>query len=222
MLVEFINSAIQKYFDSDIEIAKQLSEYEGSTLLVKLTDLKQTFIVAPKQSTIVVSVADENKDDSDNFEAENNITATIQANVMTLLRLGMGADYQEMLNDGVLKIDGDAQFANQLRNIFMQVDIDWEEISSKYIGDTFAYQLGNFARRFKSYKKRSVKNFRLDVSEYIQEESRLAPTKTELEHFLNDVDGLHADVERLEARMQRLDEAVNINNDDELLAGADN
>ncbi len=224
MLLDLINKAVQKYFDSDVEIARQLDEYEGSVLLVKLTDLKQDFFVTPKQSTIIVSTVSKNKDESGNeeFVVHENTTATIQTNVITLLRLGLGADYQDMLNADALKIEGDAQFVNQLRNIFMQVDIDWEEVSSKYIGDTVAYQLGSFARRFKSYKKRSVENFRLDVSEYIQEESRLAPTKTEIEHFLNDVDSLDADIERLEARMRRLDEAINIKNDDEMLAGANN
>lgn len=215
MLLDFINNALQKYFASDVEISKQLDAYEGEVLLVKLTDLKQEYLVTPQQSTILVtSYSNESEE-----PAELNITTTIQANVMTLLRLGLGADYQNMLNDGALNIDGDAQFANQLRSIFMQVDIDWEEITSKYIGDTFAHQVGNFARRFKSYKKRSVENFRLDVSEYIQEESRLAPTKTEVEHFLNDVDVLDADVERLEARMRRLDKAIAIKNDDGIISG---
>ena len=50
------------------------------------------------------------------------------------------------------------EFANQLRSIFMQVDIDWEEIASKYVGDSVAYQTGLFVNRFKSYKKRSVNN----------------------------------------------------------------
>ena len=220
MLLNFINNALQKYFASDVEIAQQLSAYEGKVLLIKLTDLKKEFIVIPQQSTIVVSTYNQKDDENNTNEVQENSTTTIQSNVMTLLRLGLGADYQTMLNDGALKIDGDAQFANQLRNIFMQVDIDWEEVSSKYVGDAVAYQLGNFARRIKGYKKRSVENFRLDVSEYIQEESRLAPTKTEVEHFLNDVDVLHADIERLEARMRRLDEAIEIKNDDKILTGA--
>ena len=42
------------------------------------------------------------------------------------------------------------------------------------------------------------------MSEYLQEESRILPTKVELDRFMSDVDGLDANVQRLEARIQRL------------------
>jgi ubiquinone biosynthesis protein UbiJ len=45
------------------------------------------------------------------------------------------------------------------------------------------------------------------VSEYLQEESRITPTKIEVERFLNAVDALDADIERLEARTSRLMQA---------------
>ena len=124
---------------------------------------------------------------------------------MNLVRIGLGADNQTMLNDGSLKIDGDVEFANQLHAIFKEVEIDWEEVASKYVGDTVAYQLGVYAKRFGSYGKRSVDNFRMDVSEYLQEESRILPTKVEINRFMSDVDNFDADVQRLEARISRLE-----------------
>ena len=114
-----------------------------------------------------------------------------------------------MLKNGDLQIDGDVELALQLREVFMNVEIDWEEVASKYMGDTLAYQLGNFSKQINNYKQRSVENFRLDVSEYLQEESRLVPTKIEIDKFLNDVDQLEADIDRLEARTQRLLQAIN-------------
>jgi ubiquinone biosynthesis protein UbiJ len=111
-----------------------------------------------------------------------------------------------MLNHGALKIEGDVELANQLRSIFMQVEIDWEEVASKYVGDAAAHQLGLVANRFKDYGKRSVDNFRMDISEYLQEESRILPTKVEIDRFMNDVDDFDARIQRLEARMQRLTE----------------
>ena len=125
--------------------------------------------------------------------------------------MGLGAEYQSMLSSGALKIEGDVEFANQLRSIFMQVDIDWEEIASKYVGDAVAYQVGLIVSRFKNYKSRSVGNFRLDVSEYLQEESRIVPTKVELNRFMSGVDDLDANVQRLEARIQRLMNATKVN-----------
>ena len=196
MLFKFINNAIQKYLDNDPEVAATLEKYDGQNLLLKLTDINQEFFVEVKNSTLIVSFYSD--------EAEQSIHTTISSNVITLLRLGLGADYQSLLKSDDLKIDGDVELASKLREVFMSIDIDWEEVASKYVGDTLAYQLGNISSRLKSYKQRSVENFRLDVSEYLQEESRLMPTKIEIDKFLNDVDQLDADIDRLEARAQRL------------------
>lgn len=200
MLLKFINNSLKQYFNSDPEVAAQLQDLADQYLLLKLTDVKKQFLITPTDSSIVVT-------EYKNGEDKNEITTTIHSNVIASLRLGLGADYQSMLNSGVLKIEGDVELANQLRAIFMRVDIDWEEVASKYVGDSLAYQLGVFARRAKNYQLRSVENLRLDVSEYLQEESRITPTKVEIEKFLNDVDELDADIERLEARTRRLVEA---------------
>lgn len=199
MLLKLINNALQKYLDSDPEISANLNAFEGQFLLVHLTDIEKEFLVTPMQARIVVR---EHIIDEEGNAAE--IKTTIHSNIISLVRMGLGAEYQSMLNSGALKIEGDVEFANQLRSIFMQVDIDWEEIASKYVGDSVAYQAGLLANKIKRYKKRSVDNFRLDVSEYLQEEARVLPTKVELERFMSDVDSLDADVQRLNARIQRL------------------
>lgn len=202
MFLKLINNALQKYLDSDPEIAAKLNKFEGQCLLVHLTDIEKEFLVTPIHAGIEVSEHVVDEDASE--ESELNITTTIHSNIISLARMGLGAEYQSMLNSGALKIEGDVEFANQLRSIFMQVDIDWEEIVSKYVGDAVAYQVGLFVNKFKNYKKRSVDNFRLDVSEYLQEESRIVPTKVELDRFMSSVDSLDANVQRLEVRIQRL------------------
>ena len=201
MFLKFINNSIQKFLDNDPEIATSLEEFNNQCLVINLTDIKQSFLIEIKDSKVTVSVLPDPE--------ELKPSTTIFANIITLLRLGLGADYQGLINDGDLRVDGDVELASRLRELFMDIDIDWEEIASKYVGDTVAYQLGVFTRRFKKYKQRSVENFRLDVSEYLQEESRLVPTKIELEKFFNDVDQLEADLDRLEARTSRLNQEIN-------------
>ena len=196
MFIKFINNTIQKFLANDPEMAASLEEFNDHRLILNLTDIKQSFLIEIQESKVTISVLSDSE--------ELNFSTTISANIITLLRLGFGADYQGMINDGDLQIEGDVELASQLRELFMNIDIDWEEIASKYVGDTVAYQLGIFSNRFKKYKQRSVENFRLDISEYLQEESRLMPTKVELEKFLNDVDQLEADLDRLEARTSRL------------------
>ena len=202
MLLKLINNALQKYLDSDPEISAKLNKFEGQCLLMHLTDIEKEILVTPINSGIMVSEYVLNEDALEASELQ--ITTTIHSNIVSLARMGFGAEYQSMLNSGTLKIEGDVEFANQLRSIFMQVDVDWEEVTSKYVGDSIAYQVGLFVNKFKKYKKRSIDNFHLDVSEYLQEESRILPTKVELDRFMSGVDDLDANVQLLEARIQRL------------------
>ena len=224
MLLNLINLALKKYLDSDPEISAKLNKYAGQRLLVHLTDINKELLVVPvlaglevrEHASVGVSMQ---ANESDSIEPgnvepdiiEQGITTTIHSDMVSLARMGLGAEYQSMLSSGALKIEGDVEFANQLRSIFMQVDIDWEEIASKYVGDAVAYQVGLIVSRFKNYKSRSVGNFRLDVSEYLQEESRIVPTKVELNRFMSGVDDLDANVQRLEARIQRLMNATKVN-----------
>ena len=201
LFFKFINNTIQKFLDNDPEMVASLEEFNDQCLVTNLTDIKQSFLIEIKDSKVTVSALPHPEDLKP--------STTISANIITLLRLTLGADYQDMINDGDIRIDGDVELASRLRELFMNIDIDWEEIASKYVGDAVAYQLGVFSRRFKKYKQRSVENFRLDVSEYLQEESRLVPTKVELEKFYNDVDQLEADLDRLEARTSRLNREFN-------------
>lgn len=197
MLLMFINRLLRWYFNSDPEVASQLGELENQRILLSLTDLKRSFLITVENTSVIVAEYQRDK------EAKE-IAVTVHVGVATLLRLALGEDYMPMLRSGTLKIEGDVETVDRLHAIFTRVEVDWEEIVSEYVGDSLAYQSGVFVRRAKNYLRRSGENFRLDVSEYLQEESRTVPTRTETDRFLHDVDALDADIERLEARVSRL------------------
>ena len=197
MVLNLINRSIMKYFEYDASSAQMLDNLEGKILLIKLADIRKDFLLTNNNARIILN---EVKNDNEEIIPDT----IIQTTSASLIRLAMGAEYQSMLSAGNLHIEGDVELANQLYSIFKNIDIDWEEIVSKYIGDAAAYQIGIFAKRLKDYKDRSFENFRLDLSEYLQEESRIVPTNLELEKFLNNVDELEADIDRLEMRTKRI------------------
>lgn len=196
MLVKLINHCLKKYFDRDPEVAGRLQALEGKNLVFHLTDLKKEFLVAPGQEGVVVV---------DHIENESiEITARVQADVVTLLNIALGAKYQPLLENGSVYVQGDFEAVRQMGRIFRDVEIDWEEIAAPCVGDVLAHQLGTCLGHASSYKRRSIKNFLLDVSEYLQEESRVMPARAEIERFLKDATSLETDIGHLEARIDRL------------------
>jgi ubiquinone biosynthesis protein UbiJ len=131
--------------------------------------------------------------------------ATVSGPMNAYLSLGLWKDPKFATNLG-LKVEGDTEFANDSQNLFLNLDIDWEEALSKVTGDTIAHQLGNFARKTREKQKEIFDNFSLSFSNYVQEEARILPTPVEIQEFMQGVDVVHNEVERLEKRIELLEQ----------------
>jgi ubiquinone biosynthesis protein UbiJ len=68
--------------------------------------------------------------------------------------------------------------------------------------------MGNAARTALGFARRAHDTFLQNVAEYLQEEGRDVPNRTEAEEFLHGVDRLRDDVDRLEARLKLLEPAA--------------
>ena len=73
------------------------------------------------------------------------------------------------------------------------------------MGDVAAHQIGNVARTAFGFARRARDTLLQNVAEYLQEEGRDVPSRTEAEEFLQGVDRLRDDVDRLEARLKLLE-----------------
>jgi ubiquinone biosynthesis protein UbiJ len=100
-----------------------------------------------------------------------------------------------------LTIEGDAEFAQQVINLFDQVSIDWEEHASRIIGDVPAYQLSKLVSGVRGWLKKTSSNLKQDASDYLHEEAEWFPTREELQEFFSDIDNIRMDTDRLEARI---------------------
>ena len=74
---------------------------------------------------------------------------------------------------------------------------------SRYVGDAAAHQIGNAVRDLMSWGRDAAERLSKDLAEYLQYESRDLPPRHEVQDFLNNVDKLRDDAERLAARLQR-------------------
>ncbi len=76
-------------------------------------------------------------------------------------------------------IHGDAEVAQTFSELLKQARPDLEEELSRVIGDVAAHQVGNVARSALGFARRAADTFAQNVSEYLQEEGRDAPSRTE-------------------------------------------
>jgi ubiquinone biosynthesis protein UbiJ len=130
--------------------------------------------------------------------------AGLSGTPIALLALA-GPRAEGALRGGGVRIEGDAEVAQKFRELLEQAQPDFEDELARVIGDVAARQVANFARGFLDWGRKAGGSLATNVAEYLQEEGRDLPTRTEVEEFLAGVDRLRDDAERLEARLARLE-----------------
>ena len=109
----------------------------------------------------------------------------------------------EGLASGV-EVQGDSQVAKAFQELLSRIDIDWEEQLSRLIGDALAYQVGTAVREFRAWGRQALNTLLTNAAEYFQQETRDLPPSGAMATFLDGVDTLRSDTDRLEARIRRL------------------
>lgn len=195
LLAPMLERALNAYLDRDPDTATRLAAIEGKRLALELSGPEQSFLLSVVDGRLRVET-----------EIERDPDARLRGTPLAFSRLALGSDPTTGLASGELVIEGDTRVGEAFRALFTEVEIDWEEMLSRLVGDIPAYQVGSWVRSLRRWGRRSAKSLRLDVTEYLQEESQALPTRGEVEAFLDDVDELRADVDRLEARIRRLEQ----------------
>jgi ubiquinone biosynthesis protein UbiJ len=103
------------------------------------------------------------------------------------------------------QIRGDAEVANLYKEFFAAARPELEEELSRWVGDLPARQLTRFAQGVRTWLERTRRVAGENIAEYLQEEGRDVPSRTEAEEFLAGVDAAREAADRLEARIKGLE-----------------
>jgi len=136
--------------------------------------------------------------------ADDPVDATLTATPLTLARLAQGGG-AAALRPGDLVVSGDAHVAQGFQRLLEAARPDWEEELARYVGDLPAHHLARAARGGVGFAARVGETLARNVAEYLTEESRDLAAPTEIEEWIAAVDRLRDDVDRLEARLLRLE-----------------
>lgn len=136
--------------------------------------------------------------DRDGKEADLSVKTTLGAILGQLLPGREGT-----MPVGQVRISGDAELARRLQKIVQRYEPDIEEAFAKVFGDVLGVQIARALKRGLDWSRESARTVLQDTAEYLGEESRDVVPKAELAQFLDEVDALRDDVERLERRIAR-------------------
>ena len=130
---------------------------------------------------------------------------TIRGAPLSLLRFAFAGDREARILSEEVSLQGDIALATRLQQIAAKLDIDFEEAFARHLGDAPAHELVRAMRGFGGWLSGTGTALLEDASEYLRHEAAITPRRTEVDRFVNDVDDLRDDAERLEARVARLE-----------------
>ncbi len=196
-IARLIEAALNHYIDLDPVAREHFVGLQGKVLSIELRDLQLNYYLLPEPGRLRVQGV---------FDGDSD--AVIAGSSLALLRMGLAEDASHSLFSGEVEIRGDAELGQQLRRALDAVDIDWEEHLAQLVGDVVAHRATNVARDALLWGKDTLKTLLQDGAEYLQEESEALPRTMDTEEFLGDVDLLRDDVDRLAARVKRLQKSL--------------
>lgn len=181
---------LNRYLKLDPEATEHLAKLSGKVLKIEWEPLSYYWLF--RSDTIYLS-----KDYS------GSVDLILRGSTLDFIRL-IFLKRDAALTAIPLQIFGDMEFAKQFKELFSNLDIDWEEQLAKLLGDTIAYPMSSFLKIMTQWAKQSLEGFSQNMTNYLQTEMNYLVAEEELQAFFSDVDDLRDDSERLEARVDIL------------------
>jgi len=187
-----LEQALNAALALDPKTLERLARLQGRVIAIELSGTGIRLLLAPEQSGLRLM-----------SHYDGTVDTTLRGAPFALLRMGTGRTGEGMFKGGV-EIDGDVELGQQIQRVFEKLDIDWEEHLSRLTGDIVAHQVGNAVRGLFAWGERSAEHLGQDTADYLQEETDILPVPWEVEGFIEAIDALRSDVDRMEARVKRL------------------
>lgn len=197
-LLKPIEAALNAYLNIDENSKRRLGKAAGKSLQVELKPFELFFTCKVNETNVELTGL-----------ATDDATAKVKGTPLQLAGVAISRSNRQQFFAEDLTIEGDAEFAQQVIDLFDSVEIDWEEHLAALIGDVPAYQVSKYKNKFKKWLRSSSSSLAQDISDFLHEEAAWFPVREELNEFFEDIDSLRMDTDRLESRIGLLHSRTN-------------
>lgn len=188
-----LEKAINHALAMDPTSVQRLQPLDGKTIALDIHDWRLTLYVRFTRHSVQL------------FSQEpTQIDTKLIGPLFGLMRVGLAKGSSQSMVEQQVSLEGDSHTAELARDLFAQLDIDWEDHLSRIVGDSLAYHLGRGAKRLLNVAKQAAGATRQSTTEYLQFEINALPCRDEVEDFYQDIKVCRDDVERLSARIALL------------------
>lgn len=192
-ITPFISEAGCRLLQSDPTSLERLGELDGKVIALDFESTDVTLYMFPTLAGIRLR-----------NEWDGEIDVHMKGTPSELLKMGLAGKTPVTPGKINIRLEGDLHVGQQFKKILDDMQIDWEELLSQHIGDTAAYHTSRFVRDMHNRIREAVKTAARNSSEYLRYEAEILPADWRVEEFIDDVDKVREDVDRMAMRVERL------------------
>lgn len=205
ILIAALETALNHYLSLDENVSRYLSPLNGKIIAVTITPWHETLYFCPAQDAIQLL-------DYIPAQADTHLSGSLFA----LGLMGLSAKPMRAVFSGEVSIEGDMSTGRKFQELFAGLDINLEKHLAHYTGESIARNISRFFRSGQEWSQEAVETFRLNASEFLQEETRDLPAVPEAELFYHQVDELRTGYDRLQRRTERLETLLDVRREAQL------
>ena len=133
---------------------------------------------------------------------------TLRAPTSTLLRLALSKDKSAVLHSPQVDLEGDSAALMALAAVLQDLELDWEYELSRWLGPVPTALIGGHLRSRANWYQQGFASLNQNLAEYLSEEARTLVGEREAQARFEQIDRLKLDLDRLEARFERLSRSL--------------
>ncbi len=189
-----LQSLIRHHVDAYPEGRGPLERLAGRVIALRLEPVGYTVFLCPTPDDIQILT-----------EFSHSPDVMLSGSLASFARAGLAGGSQQGLRASGIRISGDSDTAHEFQVLSQALKIDWQRSLSPYLGAGATAALLSALDIGAQWTRETLSALQADVSEYLREERRLLPDRSQTDAWAEAVDRLRADTDRLHARLARLE-----------------
>lgn len=181
--------AMARLIAMDPDAKPRLARLSGKQLSFRLKEWPTTLVLSATHDTILFN------------QHDNSVDCAIVTDMASLRLLRDPSQLTRLIKADALQIDGDIQVAQQYSYFFQQLNPDWQQRLSLYVGDGAAHKISQSLLQWQHYLTEKSQALAQMGGELLQDELRVSPDKTELALFSSAVSDLAARTDVLQQQL---------------------
>lgn len=192
-LLASVEHGLNRVLRLDSTALARLAHLNGKVIAVDCTRPAMQLFILPSDDGLMLAA-----------QWAGEVDCTLRAPGASLLHLALSRSKTAILHGPELTLEGESGVLMDLAAVLQDLELDWEYELSRWIGPVATQLVSGHLRSRTRWYQQGFASLNQNLAEYLSEESRTLVGNREAQARFRELDKAKLDLERLEARFERL------------------